>query len=63
MLSKMSLTMRALSSFPLMTLNACRTQSPAIMALVVAMAGMILPAISVDIYQQTPGGRITDTHA
>jgi hypothetical protein len=30
-----------------MTLKACKTQSPAVMALVVAMAGMMLPAISV----------------
>lgn len=30
-----------------MTLKACRTQSPAVMAFVVAMAGMMLPAISV----------------
>ena len=29
-----------------MTLNACKTQRPAVMALVVAIAGIMLPAIS-----------------
>ena len=32
-----------------MTLNACRTQSDAVIAFVVAIAGMILPAISASI--------------
>src|SRR5690349_15878051 len=36
---------RASERVDFMTLKACRTQRPAVMALVVAMAGMMLPAI------------------
>ena len=39
-------TIRAFSSFRCMTLNACSTQRPAIMAFVVAIAGIMFPAIS-----------------
>lgn len=40
------LTILAWARSSLRTLNACRTQRPAAMAFVVAIAGMILPAIS-----------------
>ena len=44
-------TRKILRAFPKSsrsTLNACNTQSPAVMAFVVAIAGMILPASSAE---------------